>query len=166
MNLFPYCHLKWSYLDRHEGQLGFIIYTHREMASFIRLQEVWTICRILKRDVSCKKYAPEWQRNSSKQSPSYSSSTTSSSESIKRDKHLSFGALSAMENDGRTFSDPIDERNRNFARQLSLTGQVPNINSGLSVSNPDEAVFSKAGNWDELMPMVEFAVDPSLLYSF
>ncbi|KAB1222151.1 Transcription factor JUNGBRUNNEN 1 [Morella rubra] len=128
--------------------------------------EVWTICRILKRDVSCKKYAPEWQRTSSKQSPSYSSSTTSSSESINRDKHLSFGALSAMENDGRTFSDAIDERNRYFARQLSLTGQVPYINSGLSVSNPDEAVFSKAGNWDELMPMVEFAVDPSLLYSF
>ncbi|XP_075657412.1 transcription factor JUNGBRUNNEN 1-like [Castanea sativa] len=125
--------------------------------------EVWTLCRILKRDVSYKK----WQEISTKPSLTDSSCTTScSSESnIDRDRNLNFGASAAMENERKHFSD-IYERNQFSAGQLSLTGEVPYMASCVSDLNPNGDDYSKEGNWDELMPMVEFVTDPSMPYSF
>lgn len=141
--------------------------------SFEGLQEVWTLCRIFKRDVSNKKYGSEWRKNeiSKRSTPTHdSSSITCSSESNSGHKYLSFGApFATMGNDGKPFSDSIEEKNMQFlARQhsLSSTGQVPYLSSCSSFSNPKEEEIFKEGNWDELMPMVEFAVNPSLLYSF
>ncbi|KAG2689650.1 hypothetical protein I3760_09G148200 [Carya illinoinensis] len=135
--------------------------------------EVWTLCRIFKRDVSNKKYGSEWRKNeiSKRSTPTHdSSSITCSSESNSGHKYLSFGApFATMGNDGKPFSDSIEEKNMQFlARQhsLSSTGQVPYLSSCSSFSNPKEEEIFKEGNWDELMPMVEFAVNPSLLYSF
>ncbi|KAG2685142.1 hypothetical protein I3760_10G110800 [Carya illinoinensis] len=143
--------------------------------------EVWTLCRIFKRDVSNKKHASEWQKNNPKRNLGYSSSITCSSESnnITGESNSSFGALAAeIGNKGRpmisssTDDHPMDEKNNmSFARQRILTGQVPyNMASCLSVTNPNDEdhreISCKEGNWDELMPVVEFAINPSLLYSF
>lgn len=143
-------------------QLGFSILTG--IFSFVMsLQEVWTLCKILKRDVSYKK----WQEISSKPSLTDSSCTTScSSESnMDRDRYLNFGASAAMENERKHFSD-IYERNQFSAGQLSLTGEIPYMASCVSDLNPNGDDYSKEGNWDELMPMAEFVTDPSMLYSF
>ncbi|XP_041028941.1 putative NAC domain-containing protein 94 [Juglans microcarpa x Juglans regia] len=143
--------------------------------------EVWTLCRILKRDVSNKKYASEWQKNNSKRNLGYSSSITCSSDQsndITDEYNSSFGALAAeIGNEGRPMissstDHPMDEKNNMlFARQQLLTGQVPyNMASCLSDTNPNDEdhheISCKEGNWDELMPVVEFAINPSLLHCF
>ncbi|KAK7848759.1 transcription factor jungbrunnen 1 [Quercus suber] len=107
--------------------------------------EVWTLCRILKRDVSYKK----WQEISSKPSLTDSSCTTSCSSESNIDR-----------------DSDIYEGNQFSAGQLSLTGEVPYMASCVSDLNPSGDDYSKEGNWDELMPIVEFANDPSMLYSF
>ena len=146
-------------------QLASLFYTNEIFSFVMNLQEVWTLCRIFKRDVSYKKYASEWQETSSKQSLTDSSSITCSSEYNNRDGYMNFGAFAAMENERKPFGD-IYERNQFFAGQQSLTGEVPCMASSLSVSNPNGDDYSNEGNWDELMPMVESANNSPMQYSF
>lgn len=66
--------------------------------------------------------------------------------------------------------DPMDEQENMLFRQRILTGQVPySMGSCLSVSNPndedDHHEIWREGKWDELMPVVDLAINPSLIYS-
>ncbi|XP_008225724.1 PREDICTED: transcription factor JUNGBRUNNEN 1-like [Prunus mume] len=133
--------------------------------------EVWTLCRILKRDnnYSCRKYASNWQKTTSnpKQIVADSSSKPCSPES-----DISFGALAAnkdqFERSPILYNGHMYEGNRFSAGdQLSLKGEVdPMVNSYISFSNPKEdEMLTSDGNWDELRPMVDCVLNPSLLYS-
>lgn len=136
---------------------------------FHGVQEVWTLCRIFKREVPCKKFPSEDLRKyfSSKQSFIDSSSNTSFSTSdVHGHRYESFGVSADNMIERKAVNDNFYESNQLFASQLRFTNQAPFMASYLSLSNQNGDELFRDGNWDELMPMVEFALKPSMLYSF
>lgn len=129
-------------------------------------QEVWTLCRIFKRNPSFRKYALEGKGSTSnRQAATDSSSKTCSLESDNNDKYLSFETSSTTRTKSRTIVDSsINERS-----QL-LVGQMSSFVSPYSSTGPystfwspnivDDQFFT-SGNWDELRSIVESAMDPS-----
>ncbi|KAL4307986.1 hypothetical protein GQ457_01G040930 [Hibiscus cannabinus] len=133
--------------------------------------EVWTLCRIFKRDVSCRKLvAPDWQNkktNLSKQNSTTISFTTtatstrtSSVESENSVKFKSFGVIDDKEMDRKLVNDHFLEGNQLFT---GTTTQV--LPSYLSFSNPYADEHLGHQNWDELRPVVDYTLGTSLLYS-
>ncbi|EOY27482.1 NAC domain containing protein 42, putative [Theobroma cacao] len=122
--------------------------------------EVWTLCRIFKRDVSYRKYALDWQsnKNPSKQNTTASGSRTCSIESDNSVEVKSFGVLDEKEIERKLANDHLLGRTQFFAG----TTQVP---SYLSFSNPNGGEFFGQQNWDELRPVVDYTLGTSLLYS-
>ncbi|XWS12277.1 hypothetical protein CRYUN_Cryun37aG0075700 [Craigia yunnanensis] len=124
--------------------------------------EVWTLCRIFKRDVSCRKYASDWQNkknNPSKQNTTATSSRTCSVESDNSVKVESFGVLEEKEFERKLVNDHFLGRNQFFEG----TTQVPP--SYLSFSNPNGDEYFGQQNWDELRPVVDYTLGTSRLYS-
>ncbi|XVF40015.1 hypothetical protein PTKIN_Ptkin01aG0078600 [Pterospermum kingtungense] len=126
--------------------------------------EVWTLCRILKRDVSCRKHATDWlikkNDNLSKQNAAATSSTTCSFESDNSVKVKSLVVLDEEETERRLVNDQyVLGRNQLFAG----TGQV--LPPCLSFSNPNGVEDFGQQNWDELRPVVDCTFATSLLYS-
>ncbi|KAF8408633.1 hypothetical protein HHK36_004696 [Tetracentron sinense] len=131
----------------------------------IQEAEIWTLCRIIKRNVPFRKYTPSFRETSIKQNPIDSTFETCSLESDNRDKYKSFGTPVLQQNGKKPFANHIDERNHSFAGQLSSIAQVPHSEPYMSFSNPIGNDFIEDdGNWDELRSMVEFGIDPSLMY--
>ncbi|KAJ4846492.1 hypothetical protein Tsubulata_039980 [Turnera subulata] len=132
--------------------------------------EVWTICRIFKREVPChKKYLSEDTRKySSKQSSSDSSSKSNFTASEEgHDQYVSFDVSADEVIEMNPLNDHTYETNQLYADQLGLgSGQVPYVTSYLSFSNQCGDEYSRDGNWDELRPVVDFALDSPMLYSF
>ncbi|OMO65913.1 No apical meristem (NAM) protein [Corchorus olitorius] len=133
--------------------------------------EVWTLCRIFKRDVSHKKYASEWLNNKkninilSKQNSNAScSSITCSLESDDDIKIKNFGVFDETEIERKIVNDHLLGRNQ-FLAAGTTTHQVPSYFSFSSNPNGDE--FFGQQNWDELRPMVDYThnLGSSLLYS-
>lgn len=137
--------------------------------------EVWTLCRILKRNNSSRKHETNWHKTNTKQSVADSSSKTCSSES-----DASFGASASKKIDQLERSstplfnnDQMYEGNKPFsAGQLNFKDEVvidPMVNDSYINfwnSNEYEMLRSDKGNWDELSPMIDCVLNPSLLYSF
>ncbi|XP_059444648.1 transcription factor JUNGBRUNNEN 1-like isoform X2 [Corylus avellana] len=116
--------------------------------------EIWTLCRIFKRNVSHRKYTAEWREVSAKKHP-----IISSDDPIK------------YENDDDQEIKGIDGRTQLHAGQPSWTlPQPPILSSTINPITPradandhDEDLFALE-NWDdELRSVVEFALDPSRL---
>lgn len=96
----------------------------------------------------------------------------SSSKPCSPESDISFGALAAnkdqFERSPILYNGHMYEGNRfSTGDQLSLKGEVdPMVNSYISFSNPKEdEMLTSDGNWDELRPMVDCVLNPSLLYS-
>ncbi|XP_062016644.1 transcription factor JUNGBRUNNEN 1-like [Rosa rugosa] len=133
--------------------------------------EVWTLCRILKRNNSSRKYETNWQKTTSKQSAADSSSKTCSSES-----DGSFCAPAAQKNDQleristpNFNNDHLCEGNNHIsAGQLTLKDEVvdPMVNSYINFWNLNEYEMLRSDNpnWDELSPMIDCVLNPSPLY--
>ncbi|KAF9589849.1 hypothetical protein IFM89_028784 [Coptis chinensis] len=129
--------------------------------------EIWTLCRIFKRNASYRKYAPAWRETPIKQNPSDSNSQTNSLESVNRDK--SFGApVVQQKQSNKQFLSHTEERVHMFPDQLgSLTTTPAQYNTTVysnSISFNSSELFLRDRNWDELGTIVEFASDSSLLY--
>uniref|UniRef100_A0A6N2K6C6 NAC domain-containing protein n=1 Tax=Salix viminalis TaxID=40686 RepID=A0A6N2K6C6_SALVM len=128
--------------------------------------EVWTLCRIFQRE------APFNKKYFSSKQKCVSDSSSSPCESDSRGRHSdeSFD-VSAVDNnvniESRATGDQYANGNNNqwFAAQLSLRNQVPFTTPYLSFSSQNGDQLFGDENWDELRPMVEFALDPSMLYS-
>ncbi|KAJ4981844.1 hypothetical protein NE237_032681 [Protea cynaroides] len=127
--------------------------------------EIWTLCRIFKRNVSYK-YRPDWRGASTlKQNPTDSSSQTCSFESDNREKCKSFGACVSQQNDKKSTLNHIDEKNQFFSTQLnSVALQAPFTTLYSSFPNGNGNDLFREGNRDELASIVEFAIDPTFLY--
>ncbi|GMJ13814.1 hypothetical protein like AT3G12910 [Hibiscus trionum] len=123
--------------------------------------EVWTICRIFKRDASQRKYTPDWREIAAN-----SSSTAAPSAQI-------HGVGSNIHQNYIAFSSPVvrnrDEKpvlggningNQWHAEQLRLA-QASSMASSSSFSDcPENNDFFTHANWDELKSVVELAFDP------
>jgi len=135
------------------------------------MQEIWTLCRIFKRNVSQKKHVPDLKQVSAKRHAFYDkSSRTSNVEfaSANQESFINFGGHYHNEQKPVINYTNSDKRNQfNVTSQLCSTMAqhqpqltVPSTNLW---SNPPANDFFSFDNWDELGSVVKFAVDsPSL----
>ncbi|CAL5335393.1 unnamed protein product [Camellia sinensis] len=135
--------------------------------------EVWTLCRIFKRNVSYRKCIPDWRELSAKRNPASSKAcSTTVDESDSNEDFISFGGApqGIRQNEKKQFiNDHVDETNLMVVDQLSYVSQSQvqaqasstTTASYSSFLSPDAANnFVKYEDWDELRSVVEFAVDP------
>ncbi|KAL9386833.1 hypothetical protein Peur_019957 [Populus x canadensis] len=127
--------------------------------------EVWTLCRIFQRETPFNKKC-----FSSKQKYVSDSSSSPCESDNRRHTDESFEVAAVDNNvniESRATSDQYTYGNNDqlFAAQLSLRNQVPFTTPYLSFSSQNGDQLFGDENWDELRPMVEFALDPSMLYS-
>ncbi|KAL6286977.1 hypothetical protein ACE6H2_011367 [Prunus campanulata] len=129
--------------------------------------EVWTLCRIFKRIPSYKKYTPDnWKEDNTKQNPTDSSSKTCSfeSENYCGKPHLSPQDSVVMQRIERSSSKPVrvDEQVDETNQWFKFVGETHYATSYSSLRDiPSDNDFFINGNWDELRPVVQLAVDPS-----
>ncbi|XP_042477210.1 transcription factor JUNGBRUNNEN 1-like [Macadamia integrifolia] len=126
--------------------------------------EIWTLCRIFKRNVTYK-YTTDWRTTKSiKQNPiNDSSSQTCSFESDNREEYKSFGASVTQQNEKKATVNHIDEKNQLFSTQLNSIAQAPFNTFYSSFPTINDNDLLREGNWDELASIVEFAIDPTFL---
>ncbi|RWR85733.1 transcription factor JUNGBRUNNEN 1-like protein [Cinnamomum micranthum f. kanehirae] len=127
--------------------------------------EIWTICRIFKRTSSYRKYIPDWSDSSIKQNPADASSKTCSFESDDREKYLSFGTSNIQHIEKKPVISHSEDNSLLCSGQSYSIPQAPStalMYSNFPSSNTSE--FFREGNWDELGTILEFAVDPAIVY--
>ncbi|GLT54983.1 hypothetical protein SLA2020_281410 [Shorea laevis] len=127
------------------------------LANTAQEAEIWTLCRIFKRNiVSHRKYAAGWRELSAEQRPS------SSSDNINHEKH--------HEDIKPVVNDRIDERRQQSSSWIANHDETPSssnniiipISPGAADVNDDE-LFAY-GNWDdELRSVLDSAIHPSLI---
>lgn len=121
------------------------------------VQEVWTLCRIFKRNSSYKKYASNCRETNDSRSKTWSAD---------------------LENGGKRKSDTVSavkvnetkrDEDQFFAGQLTNGAQLP-FDAASYFSFADRTVngycAAADGSWDELRPVVEFALDSSPINGF
>ncbi|GLT54984.1 hypothetical protein SLA2020_281420 [Shorea laevis] len=125
------------------------------LANTAQEAEIWTLCRIFKRNiVSHRKYKADWRELSAKQHPS------SSSDNINHEKHHE-------EEIKPVVNDRIDERRQLSSSWIahheppSSSSNIPIISTPGAADANDDELFAY-GNWDdELRSVVDFALHPS-----
>ncbi|KAJ8751974.1 hypothetical protein K2173_000720 [Erythroxylum novogranatense] len=128
--------------------------------------EIWTLCRIFKRNVSYRKYTSDWRQLSTRrnQAPD-TSSKTCSMDSSSRENYVCFSTPFIQQSEKKPVVNHLNEWKQFHANQLSpSTHQQPlPVASTSSISSPYGSDFINYGDWDELRSVVEFAFAPSLL---
>ncbi|KAI4324859.1 hypothetical protein MLD38_030309 [Melastoma candidum] len=145
--------------------------------------EVWTICRILRRVPSHRKYMPTIRDDNNKvcsgkgNNSAGSTSKTSSHESGYTEQYLSFGESSIyQQNQISNHARVINERSYSFTNPPTsfITLQEPFVTGAYDNYTPvsfwNNNVFGGQsdydyGNWDELRSVVDRARDPSFSYN-
>nr|CAD1841455.1 unnamed protein product [Ananas comosus var. bracteatus] len=142
----------------------------------IQEAEIWTICRIFKRNISFnKKYQQEWNgSNSKKRKLIECASTTSSFESVSVGDHYKlFGAPNNPHGEAPklVYNNYTERDSESFQVQYSsVTSPVVTENHSLATvhnpnfANPASNEFMKDGNWDELGRIMEFWTDTNTAY--
>ncbi|XP_009778771.1 transcription factor JUNGBRUNNEN 1 [Nicotiana sylvestris] len=136
---------------------------HIEAKSIAQEAEVWTLCRIFKRNGSYRKCLPEWRSvAAAKRHQIDTSSKTCSADSS--DYIISFGAPVMRPHNNiaetRPFSGHVHDISNNsqlLMGQLSSVRQAPSVSHTLA---PDMNELLKHGDWDELRSFLDLAVDP------
>lgn len=151
---------------------------HVDVKSIAQEAEVWTLCRIFKRNTSYKKCIPDWRdQQSAKRStnPIDANSKTCSMDS--NHSHESYIDFRSAPQVIRQNHDHHQKKN-NFVHhhvghmtnpmavgQLSsITSQTPSVASYSSFFSPDVNEFIKYGDWGELGSVVEFAAPPDTIF--
>ncbi|KAL6314985.1 hypothetical protein AAG906_029208 [Vitis piasezkii] len=115
--------------------------------------EIWTLCRIFKRNVSYRKSTPDWRETSAKRKPTNSRPKTGNMDSENWEGYISFGAPEALDNEKKLFVG----HNMNERNQFHVVSEPESCSSVLS----DEArEFLVHGNWDEIVSAMDCAFDP------
>lgn len=119
--------------------------------------EVWTLCRIFKRNSSYRQYASNCRETNDSRSKTWSAD---------------------LENGGKRNSDTVSaakvketkrDEDQFFAGQLTARAQLPfDAASYFSLADRTFNGYCSAadGSWDELRPVVEFAIDSSPINGF
>nr|ALC79070.1 NAC transcription factors 93 [Manihot esculenta] len=128
--------------------------------------EVWTLCRIFKRNVSHRKYTSDWRELSNKRQPAAidTSSKTCSVDSNSRENYLSFGAPHIQYSDKKPVLNHVNERKQLHAEQLSsITKPASSMATSSNIQSPYWNEAFTYGDWDELRSVVEFALGSPFL---
>ncbi|XP_031278806.1 transcription factor JUNGBRUNNEN 1-like [Pistacia vera] len=166
----------------HEFRLPSTDTTTTNAKTILQEAEVWTICRIFKRNMSYRKYTPDWRDSSSsakRHSILASTSKTYTIDSNNQESYISFEAPIVHHHHhhhhqtNKPMKPLVDhhinyERNQQYIAAEQLSNTI--INSPLSMAsssissfqNPYGSELLTYENWDELRSVVEFAFDSSL----
>ncbi|CAK7355479.1 unnamed protein product, partial [Dovyalis caffra] len=129
--------------------------------------EVWTLCRIFKRNVSYRKYTPDWRQLSTKrQQPPIDTSSKICSQvesNYTQESYMSFGAPLIQHYDIKPPVNHVNEGKPLHVDQLSYTAQPPSMASSSNISSPYGNEIFTNGDWDELRSVVDCAFDPFLM---
>lgn len=118
--------------------------------SDVGLQEVWTICRIFRRNMSHRKSAPDWREMPAKRKPTNSRPKTEQYS----EAYISFGAPEALENEKKlVVGQNMSERN-----QLQVVSEQESCSS--TVLSDEAREFLVNGNWDEIVSAMDYSFDP------
>lgn len=132
--------------------------------TLLRLQEVWTICRIFKRSVSHRKYTPDWREIASNRTstatPSPQIICSMGLGSNIHETYIAFGSPLVQSCDEKPGFSGMNGRNQWHAEQLSIAQPSSMASSSSFSSCPENNDFFTRANWDELKSVVEFAFDP------
>ncbi|XP_059284921.1 transcription factor JUNGBRUNNEN 1 [Lycium ferocissimum] len=146
---------------------------HIEAKSIAQEAEVWTLCRIFKRNSSYKKCLPEWRvATAAKRNPADTSSQTCSADSS--DYIMSFdNNNNNITHETKPFSSLVhhdiskNNNNQMLMGQLSSSSVCQAPSSAVSSYSsfgqtlvPDMNDLLKHGDWDELRSFLELAIDP------
>ncbi|KAH7661062.1 NAC domain-containing protein [Dioscorea alata] len=132
--------------------------------------EIWTICRIFKRNTTYKRYHPQdWSKESPRKRilASDASSKTNSFESDTGEDQFKCFGISYVDHQGHDnkiqTTNYFDQRNHFYTTQWNqVATQAPLTTLHSSTLNPNELI--KETNWDELGRMTEFMTDPAFVY--
>lgn len=137
---------------------------------FDGLQEVWTLCRIFKRNVSCRKYTPDLkQLSTTPQQPPIDTSSKLCCQvesNYTQESYVNFGAPLIQHYDNKPPVHHVKERKPLHVDQLSYVAQPPSMASSLNISSPYGNQILTHGDWDELTSVVDCAFDPFLVWIF
>ncbi|KAF2610642.1 hypothetical protein F2Q70_00009898, partial [Brassica cretica] len=128
--------------------------------------EVWTLCRIFKRNVSSRKYTPDWSELAG-------GKRVKPQQSKYQEAYISFG-----DNESTISTNNINimESKGNYERNVSQLHQTPHHHQPILMDTVSTTQDDYTGpyfsnheihnityeNWDELRTVVEFAFGPSL----
>ncbi|XP_027342991.1 transcription factor JUNGBRUNNEN 1-like [Abrus precatorius] len=126
--------------------------------------EIWTLCRIFKRNVSQKKHAPDLRQLAAKRNSINDKSTKMSNAEFNtnQEAYINFGAHYHSEQKPIINYTSSIQRNQFHMGQLSSpVAHQPQLTAPSSnfVTNPIANDFFTFDNWDELGSVVKFAVD-------
>ncbi|CAJ1958107.1 unnamed protein product [Sphenostylis stenocarpa] len=133
--------------------------------------EIWTLCRIFKRNVSQKKHMPDFKHVSAKRHAFHEKSSRMSNvefDSANQESYINFGGHYHIEQKPAINYTNTDQRNQfHVMSQLCspVAQQQPQLTAPSSNlwTNPPGNDFFTFDNWDELGSVVKFAVDsPSM----
>ncbi|PWA92952.1 Elongation factor G, III-V domain-containing protein [Artemisia annua] len=124
---------------------------HMDDKSISQEAEVWTLCRILKRNVSNRKIVPDWKELSIKRNPVVDAGSKSCSEDSDHEmkSYISFQNPSIQLNHEKNLYDHTNGMNHLTAISR-FTDQAPSINLEMNE-------FIENGDWNDLRSVVEFA---------
>ncbi|KAJ4824223.1 Transcription factor JUNGBRUNNEN 1 [Turnera subulata] len=141
--------------------------------------EVWTLCRIFKRNMSYRKYTPDWRELSTKRqqpatetiSKSWSNVMDSNSTTTHhhhQEHYISLSAPLIQFNDSKklVFSRPPGTEKKELDVEqhggyMSSQPSAPSMTSSSDMSSPYEHELFTHADWDELRSVVECVFDPS-----
>ncbi|PPS11222.1 hypothetical protein GOBAR_AA09417 [Gossypium barbadense] len=139
--------------------------------------EVWTICRIFKRNSSLKKHKQDWRQVTAKRASLTTAPTSQTcsveSKSNVQGKYITFGSPFIVDyhhhNDEEKPSMLVNHHNISGKNQSqwhvtdrissAAMAQIPSSMAASSSSFSNDDFFTEA-NWDELKSVVEFALEP------
>ena len=124
-----------------------------DVFSFVGLQEIWTLCRIFKQNVSYRKSTPDWRETSAKRKPTKSRPKTGNMDSENWEGYISFGAPEALDNEKKLFVG----HNMNERNQFHV---VSDPESCFSVLSEEAREFFTNRNWDEILSAMDYDFDP------
>ncbi|XP_050370424.1 transcription factor JUNGBRUNNEN 1 [Argentina anserina] len=155
-----------------------------QSATNLQEAEIWTLCRIFKRNVSHKKYTPDWRDLSAKQSSSKKCNMITNedrnqeSTNIDGEAYINFGDSTICYEEKKptilnhtkynNIGSNDDQTLQNADMFSCGTTTVPHpynldsftsSNSYADIENPD--FFND--NWEEFRSVIQFALDPSFM---
>ncbi|XP_052207944.1 transcription factor JUNGBRUNNEN 1-like [Diospyros lotus] len=136
---------------------------HIDARNIAQEAEVWTICRILKRNASNRKIMPDWREVSAKRI-SHANANSKACSTVESDSptesYISFEAPANRPNEKNHFVNYVPESYQMAAGRLNPVSQAPATVAYSNFFSPDMTEFIKYADWDELRAVVELSVDP------
>ncbi|KAK3042610.1 hypothetical protein RJ639_000862 [Escallonia herrerae] len=143
-------------------QIDIYKYDPWDLPSMSYFMEVWTLCRILKRNMSARKSAPDWREVVAKRNNQVldASSKTCSVESENRQGYISFRAPAKSALGISETNQLLRDHQLISTSTIQAPSDTPAMSYSSCFSSPEvNEYFLKHGDWDELRSLVEFAAD-------